>query len=111
METTRGGDSLLRACLGTVTRPVRRASPLSALPLWVLLCLLIVGCRESETVGGARVAAIDDLVTFGGRGRGDGAQSRRLGLSSRERQALVAFLRTLTDVEFTRDPRFSDPFR
>ena len=34
---------------------------------------------------------------------------RKLGKG--EVDALVAFLRTLTDVEFTRDPRFSDPFR
>ena len=36
---------------------------------------------------------------------------RRLGLSSKERRALVAFLKTLTDEAFLKDPRFSDPFR
>ena len=40
-----------------------------------------------------------------------GSQPRRLNLSSRERRALVAFLKTLTDESFLKDPRFSDPFR
>ncbi len=34
----------------------------------------------------------------------------RLNLSSAEKQALVAFLHTLTDENFIRDERFSDPF-
>ncbi|HMQ49613.1 MAG TPA: cytochrome c peroxidase [Saprospiraceae bacterium] len=34
----------------------------------------------------------------------------RLGLNDMEKQALVAFLRTLTDEDFIRDQRFSDPF-
>jgi cytochrome c peroxidase len=43
-------------------------------------------------------------------GRG-GSRARRLNLSSRERRALVAFLKTLTDRAFTHDPRFASPFR
>jgi cytochrome c peroxidase len=35
----------------------------------------------------------------------------RLNLSLTERDALVAFMRTLTDSTFLADPRFSDPFR
>jgi cytochrome c peroxidase len=40
------------------------------------------------------------------------AQPQRLGvpMSSRERADLVSFLKTLTDWELVRDPRFSDPF-
>lgn len=34
----------------------------------------------------------------------------RLGLNEMEKQALVAFLKTLTDEDFIRDQRFSDPF-
>jgi len=48
----------------------------------------------------------------GGRGRiGGRSSSRGMNLSSRERKALVAFLKTLTDREFLTDPRFSSPFR
>lgn len=35
---------------------------------------------------------------------------RRLNLSTADKQALVAFLKTLTDTEFIRDTRFSNPF-
>ena len=35
---------------------------------------------------------------------------RRLGFTDSEKAALVAFLKTLTDREFLRDPKFSDPF-
>ncbi|WP_261389516.1 cytochrome-c peroxidase [Ferrimonas balearica] len=35
---------------------------------------------------------------------------RRFGFSDQEVQALVAFLRTLTDPQFLTDPRFADPF-
>ena len=52
-----------------------------------------------------------------GRGRGPGRRGGdrngepvRLNLSNTEIDALVAFLNTLTDHEFLRDPRFSDPF-
>jgi cytochrome c peroxidase len=38
-------------------------------------------------------------------------QAGRLGLSSPDKAALVAFLKALTDHAFTTDPRFSDPFR
>lgn len=36
---------------------------------------------------------------------------RRLNLSQQEKDALVAFLKTLTDPAVTNDPKFSDPFR
>jgi cytochrome c peroxidase len=39
-----------------------------------------------------------------------GGQPVRLGLSAAEREALVAFLRTLTDPTFLADPRFASPF-
>ena len=35
---------------------------------------------------------------------------QRLGLNSLEKQALIAFLNTLTDEGFIRDPKFSSPF-
>lgn len=38
-------------------------------------------------------------------------QPQRLNLSQAERDALVAFLRTLDDPVLTTDPRFSDPFK
>ncbi len=31
--------------------------------------------------------------------------------TSAQRKALLTFLRTLTDEEFVKDPKFSDPFR
>ncbi|WP_240963681.1 cytochrome-c peroxidase [Luteolibacter luteus] len=36
---------------------------------------------------------------------------RRLNLTDSQKAALVAFLRTLTDISVTTDPKFSDPFR
>lgn len=44
------------------------------------------------------------------RGRGRSG-ARGLNLGSRERRALVAFLKTLSDRAFLHDPRFSNPFR
>jgi cytochrome c peroxidase len=41
----------------------------------------------------------------------DGRVRRRLNLSSTEKAALVAFLKTLTDTRFLTDPKFSDPFQ
>jgi len=38
------------------------------------------------------------------------SQPKRLNLSNSEKQALVAFLKTLTDREFAEDVRFSNPF-
>lgn len=38
------------------------------------------------------------------------SQPKRLNLSNSEKQALVAFLKTLTDTEFAGDVRFSNPF-
>jgi cytochrome c peroxidase len=36
---------------------------------------------------------------------------RQMNLTSKQKQMLIAFLKTLTDHEFVLDPRFSDPFR
>ncbi len=44
----------------------------------------------------------------GGPGAG---QPRRLNLNNGQKAALVAFLKTLTDLSVTTDPKFSDPFR
>lgn len=41
----------------------------------------------------------------------DGNQPHRLNLSETDKQALVAFLNTLTDEAFVSDTRFSNPFR
>lgn len=38
-------------------------------------------------------------------------QPRRLNLTTQEKAALVAFMKTLTDTSVTTDPKFSDPFR
>jgi cytochrome c peroxidase len=38
-------------------------------------------------------------------------RSRRPNLSKGEKNALVAFLKTLTDQKFITDPKFSDPFQ
>lgn len=52
-----------------------------------------------------------DLRNGGGGGGGGGnVNPRRLNLDDDEKEALVAFLKTLTDTSFTTDPRFSDPF-
>lgn len=48
--------------------------------------------------------ALDDRLRQGG-------NPQRLRLSAVDRDALVAFLMTLSDRNFTSDPRFSDPFR
>lgn len=42
--------------------------------------------------------------------RGPNGQPRRLNLTQREKDALVAFLGTLTDNAFLTDPKFSNPF-
>jgi cytochrome c peroxidase len=41
---------------------------------------------------------------------GEGASASGFRFTSRQKAALVAFLRTLTDNQFLTDPRFSDPF-
>jgi len=46
----------------------------------------------------------------GGRGQNQQGEPERLNLSQNEINALVAFLETLTDENFLKDPRFSDPF-
>ena len=47
----------------------------------------------------------------GQNGRGNNTVTpRRLNLSATDKQALVAFLKTLTDTEFIKDSRFSNPF-
>jgi cytochrome c peroxidase len=42
--------------------------------------------------------------------RGRGGQPGRLNLTEVEKNAMVAFLGTLTDFDLLADPRFSDPF-
>lgn len=46
----------------------------------------------------------------GGGGRG-GRGARGVAMTARQRNALIAFLKTLTDRELVKDPRFSDPWR
>jgi cytochrome c peroxidase len=36
--------------------------------------------------------------------------AQNIGLNASERAAIIAFLHTLTDVKFTQDQRFSNPF-
>lgn len=57
----------------------------------------------AEGVQGA--AGLDPLL------RNPSGQPQRLGLSPAQRDALVAYLHTLTDQAFLTDPRFADPFR
>lgn len=44
------------------------------------------------------------------RANGQANTPRRLNLSTADKQALVAFLKTLTDTEFIKDSRFANPF-
>jgi cytochrome c peroxidase len=46
-----------------------------------------------------------------GRLRGQVGRNDRPNISDRDKAALVAFLKTLTDEKFLTDPKFSDPFR
>jgi cytochrome c peroxidase len=68
-----------------------------------------------------RFATLDDVVAFYDSGIQDNPRldpllraadgtPKRLGLTSAERDALVAFLGTLTDSTFLTSPRFSNPF-
>ena len=50
---------------------------------------------------------LDDRLTSDGI---VGGTPYQLGLTTQQKQALVAFLRTLTDVPLLNDPRFADPF-
>lgn len=43
--------------------------------------------------------------------KGNDGLPRRMNLSSMEKQALIAFLKTLTDRTITQDPKFSSPFK
>jgi cytochrome c peroxidase len=43
--------------------------------------------------------------------RGSDGHPVRMNISSTEKAALVAFMKTLTDQEFVQDPRFADPFK
>jgi cytochrome c peroxidase len=70
-----------------------------------------------------RLAKLEDVIEhysrnvkphpfLDGRLRGRGRSgARRLNLSGRQKEALVAFLKTLTDRELVSDPRYSNPFR
>ncbi|MEL6863624.1 MAG: cytochrome c peroxidase [Bacteroidota bacterium] len=40
-----------------------------------------------------------------------GSEPKRFNFSAEEKAALVAFLKTLTDEQFIKEPRYSDPFR
>lgn len=68
-----------------------------------------------------RFQTLEQVVDFYDRGvranpaldprlRTPGGQPQRLNLTPTERDALVAFLKTLTDRTFLTDPRFGDPF-
>ena len=56
---------------------------------------------EHYNSGGHSSSTIDPLMKNVGEG---------LELSDEEKQALLAFLRTLTDEEFLNNPNFSNPF-
>lgn len=69
-----------------------------------------------------RFETLDEVIEFYNRGvqnnpnldqrlRTNNLNARRLNLNIRERDALVAFLSTLTDEELIRDEKFSNPFR
>lgn len=69
-----------------------------------------------------RFETLDEVIEFYNRGiqnnpnldqrlRTNNMNVRRMNLNTREREALVAFLRTLTDEEFTGDEKFSNPFQ
>jgi len=51
---------------------------------------------------------LDDRLTVDGT---IGGEPLQMDLSANDKQALVAFLRTLTDEPLIADPRFSDPFQ
>ncbi len=55
-------------------------------------------------------AQVQDSPTLDPILRGPNGRPLRLNLTSAERAALVAFMRTLTDPAFATDPRFADPF-
>jgi cytochrome c peroxidase len=68
-----------------------------------------------------RFATLEEVVEFYNSGvvnhpnlspplRGPGGTPRRLNLTAAQKQALVAFMKTLTDTSVTTDPKFQDPF-
>jgi len=68
-----------------------------------------------------RFATLEDVIDFYNSGvqpnpnldqrlRGPGGQPRRLNMTQAEKDALLAFLNTLTDESMATDERFSDPF-
>ena len=63
-----------------------------------------------EEVIGFYDRGIQDNPNLDQRLRVNNGNVRRMNLNPQERAALVAFLRTLTDVEFITDVKFSDPF-
>ncbi|MBO6496949.1 MAG: c-type cytochrome [Roseivirga sp.] len=63
-----------------------------------------------EEVIGFYDRGIQDNTNLDQRLRVNNGNVRRMNLNPQERAALVAFLRTLTDVEFITDVKFSDPF-
>ena len=54
---------------------------------------------------------VKDNARLDSRLRSASGEPVRLNLSSFEKEALIAFLNTLTDYEFIADPKFSDPFK
>lgn len=56
-------------------------------------------------------SGIQDHPTLDPALRGPDGAPRRLGLTPFDRQAIVAFLETLSDRSLASDPRFADPFR
>jgi cytochrome c peroxidase len=58
------------------------------------------GIKENNNIDPIFLKNLDRLEQFGG-----------LGLSTREKQALVAFLKTLTDTTFINNRNFQNPFR
>ena len=56
-------------------------------------------------------SGVQASATLDNRLRGNGNQPRRLNLSNADKNALVAFLQTLTDEDLANDPKYTNPFR
>lgn len=78
--------------------------------------------RSRHFMHDGRFSSLEEVVEFYDSGvqdgpildarlRDPGGAPQRLNLSSDDKAALVAFLRTLTDVPLSADPKFSNPFR
>ena len=85
----------------------------------------VTSLRNVELTGpymhDGRFSTLEEVITFYSNGIQDHpnldnqltrrGQPRRFNFDANEQAALVAFLKTLTDDEFTSDVKFSDPFR